>query len=298
MQDYDENGINHVTDAGAVYYYKRNTTQQWVFKQKIVAPVRDSADRFGDAISGFGQYLVIGKPFDDLDEKGFNYLNGSGSAYIFKEDASGDWVFHSKLSAEYREVGMNFGSKVFMSENRLAVSAFRSSTNENNTDSVAYSGSVFIYERMGDDWQFKYKVVASDRNPGEEFGRSLFHDSLYWFIGSGNMKVSGLNTAGSCRFYLNPDHFTGEEELSENLAGGINIFPNPSNGTINIRSNEKIERVILFSVHGKLLREYVINEYPQSLTISFPPDLLDGLYLIKLEGERNHILKKVILKRI
>lgn len=54
---YDENGQNYVNRAGAVYYFKQDTTGNWVQQQKIMRAQRSMIDNFGTYIHSNGEYL-------------------------------------------------------------------------------------------------------------------------------------------------------------------------------------------------------------------------------------------------
>jgi hypothetical protein len=68
------------TDAGAVYFYRRNGG--WTQQPVLLAPDAALGDRFGDSVALNGNTLVVGAPLDD--DAGMN----SGSAYVFHIDSA------------------------------------------------------------------------------------------------------------------------------------------------------------------------------------------------------------------
>ena len=74
--------------------------------------------------------------------------------------------------------------------------------------------------------------------------------------------------------------------IDDILEVDINIYPNPTNGLINITSDLKIEKIELFSVEGKLLK--TTNELSMLLDVK-------GIYFIKLFSESGNIIKRVVV---
>ena len=77
----DENGV--VSDAGAVYVYRRNGAD-WGTPTKLVAPTAevDGGDAFGLSVAAAGDVVIVGAVFDEsLDENGV--VSNAGAAYAF-----------------------------------------------------------------------------------------------------------------------------------------------------------------------------------------------------------------------
>ena len=75
--------------------------------------------------------------------------------------------------------------------------------------------------------------------------------------------------------------------------GKLQIYPNPSNGTIKLKSKEKWNKFQLFSLFGNLLEEHEI----QHGGIIIESQLTEGTYLLVLTGKNDiHTEKLVIIK--
>ena len=75
--------------------------------------------------------------------------------------------------------------------------------------------------------------------------------------------------------------------------GKLQIYPNPSNGTIKLKSKEKWNKIQLFSLFGNLLEEHEI----QHEGIIIESQLTEGTYLLVLTGKNDiHTEKLVIIK--
>lgn len=72
----------------------------------------------------------------------------------------------------------------------------------------------------------------------------------------------------------------------------INIFPNPSLGTVTIAGNE-IEKIIIFSSEGKLVN--YINT-PKNKNIIDLSKEAKGVYFVKLISQNNAVVQKIIIE--
>ncbi|HKK61425.1 MAG TPA: T9SS type A sorting domain-containing protein, partial [Bacteroidales bacterium] len=72
------------------------------------------------------------------------------------------------------------------------------------------------------------------------------------------------------------------------LTSDIEIYPNPTNGIITIRSSAKINRIELINIEGKLLKT-VQNTNTMNIAIYQP-----GVYIIKVLAGERIIVKKVV----
>jgi len=79
--------------------------------------------------------------------------------------------------------------------------------------------------------------------------------------------------------------------LSEDIVEKVNIYPNPANNFITINAQNPITTVKLYSVDGKLLRNYTANTTTVSIEKN---ELTEGLYFIELEINKQTIKKSVV----
>ena len=101
----------------------KNNSGNWAQVKKIVASDRAAEDLFGSSVAISGNYMIIGAYADDEDATGKNTFNGSGSAYIFKNNA-GNWVQLDKIVASDRSYVDRFGEAVAISGDYAIVGAF------------------------------------------------------------------------------------------------------------------------------------------------------------------------------
>jgi len=83
--------------------------------------------------------------------------------------------------------------------------------------------------------------------------------------------------------------------VSNNSFTNINIFPNPTKGTINvIIPNNELSKITVFDIQG---REIYKKETSQIITSFSIENLQDGMYLVNIENSEGTTSKKVILRK-
>ncbi len=138
---------------------------------KIIAFDGATFDHFGESVSIFGDYAVVGAIFDDDNGE------SSGSAYVFKRSGT-RWIVEAKLLASDGTAGNYFGNAVSISGDYAVVGAVADDDNGN------ISGSAYVFKRSGTSWMEEAKLIVSDGEPGDEFGRSVSISGDYAVIGS------------------------------------------------------------------------------------------------------------------
>jgi hypothetical protein len=156
--------------SGAAYVFQR-TNAGWIQQDMLVPSDGRVGDRFGCAVSISGNYAIIGSYWDD--DNG----TSSGSAYIFKQDVTG-WIQEAKLTASDGAKDDWFGYAVSISGNYAIVGAVLDNDNGTNC------GSAYVFRRSGSNWIQQAKLVAGDKNAGDEFGGSVCLKGNYAIIGA------------------------------------------------------------------------------------------------------------------
>jgi len=86
--------------------------------------------------------------------------------------------------------------------------------------------------------------------------------------------------------------FTDLEEIIE-TADQLNIYPNPSNGIINL-DVENATEVVVFDKSGRLLRKEKINDGTNILDLS---TLAVGIYFVKIKMKDRIQIQKIVIAR-
>jgi hypothetical protein len=83
-----------------------------------------------------------------------------------------------------------------------------------------------------------------------------------------------------------------EDKLKNEVA--LNIYPNPANGMLHVymQGNNQKRNINLYDITGKLVYEEVFDKEKCSIHVSAFPE---GMYFVKISGEKEQITRKVIL---
>ena len=124
------------------------------------------------------------------------------------------------------------------------------------------------------------------------------------FYTDGNTDIEILNDDNNCTsFYYIENICVGSSEedcyyllnSSQNESESLlKIYPNPANQIININGNQIIEKVEIFDIHGKLIKNFsLLNSENRSINIS---SLVTGIYILRIHS-KNHFSNHKIIKQ-
>ena len=142
---------------GAVDVFQRSGSR-WVWQERLQSPPVRTGEFFGQSVSLDGNVLAVGARGND------NGKSNSGAVYVFKR-LNGRFSNQQTVKAPTPEQGHQFGAKVVLNGGRMAVSTLRGSGPH-----AMDSGSVFIFIRNGDTWEFENEV-----GEGNHLGASDFY---------------------------------------------------------------------------------------------------------------------------
>ena len=162
---------------GAAYFFEKNSTGDWVQKQKVTPSLFTLKSFFGYAVDIQGNYAVVGANRDSLFSTSGDIVRYAGSAYVYERDGSGVWQEVARLTASDFDTNDRFGISVALSGNQILVGAY------NDGGSSAFSanyfepapsdgeGAVYVFERSSSGiWTQKQKLIASDPVARDAFG--------------------------------------------------------------------------------------------------------------------------------
>ena len=114
-----ERDSTEATEAGAVHVFRYDELEEeWVEEATLTASNATADARFGRSVATDGSSFVVGA-FQGTGEN-----ENSGAAYVFKEDASGEWVEVEILAASDGEDGDEFGLWVGVDSDVVACNGF------------------------------------------------------------------------------------------------------------------------------------------------------------------------------
>ena len=150
-------------NSGAAYIFTRSGTS-WTQQAKLVASDAENGDQFGKSvyISGDGNTAIAGAYLEDAT------AYNAGSAYIFTRSGT-SWSQQAKIQAEDADASDGFGIQVCISNdgNTAVLSATA------DEEAGAGAGSAYIFTRSGTTWSQQSKIIGSDTEAGDDFGRGV-----------------------------------------------------------------------------------------------------------------------------
>lgn len=137
--------------------YTRGATGQWTLQQTLLQGTKGNSS-FGEAVALSGNTAVVGA-YHDRDKALF-----AGSAHVFVRGAGGTWTLQQQLFAADADIRDYFGISVAVDQDTLLVGA------SGDSDSGAFSGSVYVFTRTAGKWTQQQKLTASDGAAKHYFG--------------------------------------------------------------------------------------------------------------------------------
>jgi hypothetical protein len=101
----------------------------------------------------------------------------------------------------------------------------------------------------------------------------------------------GANNFKQYRVLKNPPIVSSTKEFLSD----VNLFPNPFVSELSIASSEKIERIAVFNVQGKMIHQQ--NENANNAKIDLN-ECENGIYLLEITTNKNKTLKKIIKNKL
>ena len=193
----DDNGV----DSGSAYIYQWNGSS-WDFTQKILPADGTTGDNFGRSVAVEGTTALIGAHWDDTAAGGVN----AGSAYIFVFNGS-TWVQSRKLVPFDTNLGSAFGNACAINGSFLAVTSWRDNPAGND------SGSVYVWRKVGSEWLFDQKLIASDAATLDQFGRSVWISGNLMVVGAWRNDDDGSDSGCAYVFRHNGTDWVEEQKL-------------------------------------------------------------------------------------
>ena len=192
------------SESGSAYVFTRSGSV-WSQQQKLTANDAAADDNFGEAVSVFGDTVVVGAHFDD--DRGSN----SGSAYVFARSGT-VWSQQQKLTPTDAQARDEFGISVSVYGNTVVAGA-----HGDDDDGIA-SGSAYIFTRSGTAWTQRQKLTANDAAPQDEFGCSVSISGSTVVVGARGDDEGGGDSGSAYLFSRSANVWRQQQKLSANDA--------------------------------------------------------------------------------
>ena len=171
-------------------------------------------------------------------------------------------------------------------------------TNQNLV--AEFNGDINIYPNT-DDLNFSYDINTIGYDWKEYSGEFIIvANRTYYILNQEQTKLYKIlfqsfsgQASGNLSFTIEEiNNFNPINSLSE-LENNFTISPNPNQGEFKINSNINDGIITIIDTRGKIL---IKEELSQSLTLNLN-EIIDGIYLININGDKFNISKKMVIKK-
>lgn len=189
--------------TGSAYVYEFDGND-WVKTARLTADDGQPFDNFGTDVKIHGNTIVVGA------EGICASAATQGYAYVF-EKIDGTWTQITKLIAPDGVLGDGFGRTLCLYDNKIVVGVGRHNSQ---------TGAAYFYEKVGDNWDFKEKIVPNDIAAGDAFGYevSIWENRL--LAASNNNSNEYVNNGAAYIFEYNGTNWIERQKILP-LEGGL-----------------------------------------------------------------------------
>ena len=192
-----------VSGAGSAYVFVRSGGV-WSQEAKLTVSGANSWDLLGASVAIYGDTIIVGT---EAGEAGA--VTNAGTAYVFVR-SGGVWSQEAKLTASDAATGDRFGATADLYDNTAILGAWYS-----DPSGRLDAGSAYIFVRSGGVWTEQTKLVASDSEEGDHFGKSVAISGDTAVVSASYEDPGGITDAGSAYvFSLNGGIWTEQEKLN------------------------------------------------------------------------------------
>jgi len=126
-------------------------------------------------------------------------------------------------------------------------------------------------------------IITQDPAAGTEVGAGVTTITLTAEDGAGN--------DADCTFELTVVEILGTDDLE--LANNLILYPNPSNGEVNIinNSNEQLQKITIIDVNGRIVQTIASDSVITTISLE---TVSSGMYFIQLDTENSTVMKKLL----
>jgi hypothetical protein len=242
--DYDQDGNNYVSNAGAIYTWLWNNNT-WTLEQKIIPEgfnSRNADDNFGYNLAINGNLLAVTSITHQYDSNGSNPILNAGAVWVYERTPGNPgtnvWTQTAKITptgTNARNSNDQFGFSIAVDDltSTIIVGANRHSYGDIVDDTVAVdAGAVWVYKKISGSWTQSQKIIAgsqhrghttiNQRIAGDNFGWSVsYHDNML-IVGAPNHDYDAtgeklISNAGAAYVYVrntSSDNFTQIQKIA------------------------------------------------------------------------------------
>lgn len=193
---WDDNNDNSpgVDGSGAVYVFRLAKDGNWTLIQKLSSSAPEHLGYFGFDVAVEGNTIAVGAYNEDQTG---GSLNNTGAVYIFEILTDGSVQEVDKLTAPDAGQADLFGHSISISEDRVLIGAYEHKFDVQQQNEMDGAGAAYVFQKQNDQWNFRQKLVASDRNEDDNFAKYLDISGTRIIIGAEDHDQGFLFDAGT-----------------------------------------------------------------------------------------------------
>ena len=178
--DFDADGENFRSGAGAAFIFELNDSGNWIEVAKIVASNRAILDQFGFPVVVTADQVFVCSP--RKDDAG---LEEVGNIYVFSADTSGTWIETQRIVSNQPFEKAQFGNSLSVYGNNAIVGEHKADTSYNGMDLMEDAGLAHILQLDSNNtWAYVQTIEPSDRREKDVFGSSVSISDDYAIVGA------------------------------------------------------------------------------------------------------------------
>lgn len=191
--------VNGATNAGAVYFFRRDDIGIWQFRDRNDSSTIQASQRFGASVAITANYAAAGAPSYNQDSQTLN--TGRVTLYLRSSEA-GSYSQNGGELTPSPQGEENFGSRVHFQDLVVGVDRLFIGAPNRTVNGMTFVGSAYFYERIAGDWQLRQTFAPAIDN-ADFGGAAIATAGNYLFLGAyGRDAPGGVTGAGSVRVYL------------------------------------------------------------------------------------------------
>lgn len=169
------------TETGAIEIFERLTGgNTWINLERIIG-----GGKFGSSVAISGEIIVSGSPY-------LTALFSDDGAAVIYERVNGNWVRRGAIYQSNPAIGDNFGISVDIAGDKIIVGAVGI-----NSGGIDDHGAAYVFERSGNFWNEKQKLVDAQGGVADYLGYSTAISGDTIISGAWFDDVGALGQAGS-----------------------------------------------------------------------------------------------------
>lgn len=153
---------------GIAHVFQRNK-YQWVFSTTLKPWNFINRNHYSTSVAISGNYIFVG------DASNRSVGTPHGLVYVF-ENVNGKWIRRAKLMARDNIPDDGFGKSIDVFEDYLVIGAQR------NTFNLEHPGAVYIFQRDGNTWKQRNKLLPLNSKKGDFFGHHVSISDKYILV--------------------------------------------------------------------------------------------------------------------